>query len=39
MVIILILVIVALLDVAALGWGEDSSAAASDPREPARPSI
>jgi hypothetical protein len=37
--IILVVAIVALFDLAAIGWGVDSSASASDPREPARPSI
>jgi hypothetical protein len=40
MVAILILVaIVAVFDLVAIGWGEDSSASASDPREPNRPAI
>ena len=40
MVAILIFVaIVAVLDLAAVGWGVDSSASAADPREPNRPSI
>jgi hypothetical protein len=37
--ILLLVAIVALFDLAALGWGVDSSDAALDPREPARPSI
>jgi len=37
--ILIFIAILALFDVAALGWGVDSSDAALDPREPARPSI
>jgi hypothetical protein len=37
--ILLLVAVVALFDLAALGWGVDSSDAASDPRERARPSI
>jgi hypothetical protein len=37
--ILILISILALFDVAALGWGVDSSDAAMDPRFPARPSI
>lgn len=37
--ILILIAILALFDVAALGWGVDSSNAALDPREPARPSV
>ena len=37
--ILFLIAILALFDAAALGWGVDSSDAALDPREPARPSI
>jgi hypothetical protein len=37
--ILIVISVLALFDAAALGWGVDSSDAALDPREPARPSI
>ena len=37
--ILVVVAIVALFDLIALGWGVDSSDAALDPREPARPSV
>jgi hypothetical protein len=38
-VILFIVAIVVLFDLAAIGWGIDSSDSASDPRDPPRPSI
>jgi hypothetical protein len=37
--ILLLVAVIALFDLAVLGWGVDTSDAALDPREPARPSV